>query len=190
MLHTTISHQYVTFNISYFFASVSRVLLTNCWRVSIKYNFFCFEVNANVDFYFLLSTPGCFHYLIRPGGSFEDLVSGLHWLHQLLSAQIWISAGGGHHAAHLPWPLPLPVYLLSGSDARTTFLSTCLIAWIYIRLAHTWRTEAVTHFVTFIPCDHALMSTNRSHHWSGLKTNHLFIQNAHTPLSPQKQMFR
>lgn len=61
------------------------------------------------------SSTGCFHCVVWPGSSSEDLVSGLYWLHQLLPPQVWITAGGGHHIAHLPWPLPLPVHLLSGT---------------------------------------------------------------------------
>lgn len=77
------------------------------------------EYWRNTEYFcFLCSTPGCLYSVVWPGGSSENLVSGLHWLHQLFPAQVWISVGGGHHAAHLPWPLPLPVHLLSGMDTH------------------------------------------------------------------------
>lgn len=55
---------------------------------------------------------GCFHNAVWSGGSFKNLVFGLHWLHQLFTSQVWVSVSGGHYTAHLPWPLPLPAHLL------------------------------------------------------------------------------
>ena len=80
----------------------------------------------NEYFCFLRSNPGCLYRFVWPGGSSENLVSGLHRLHQLLPTQVWISVGGGHHATHLPWPLPLPVHLLSGMDTHIHISTVCI----------------------------------------------------------------
>lgn len=118
--------QYIFFNTSTCF----------CHTFSHKFDIFHLSVNISV---FLNLIPGCFYRFVWPGGSFENLVSGLHRLHHLLPAQVWVSSSGGHHAAHLPRPVPLPVHLLSGMDshARTHICTLCCWTNIYMCKHHT-----------------------------------------------------
>lgn len=89
--------------------------------------------------YFLNTFPGCFYRFVWPGGSVENLVPGLHRLHQFLPAQVRVSSGGGHHSAHLPWPLPLTVHLLSGMDMHELTVRT---ARMYFFFYLTWQHRA------------------------------------------------
>lgn len=102
---------------------------------------------------FLNTFPGCFYRFVWPGGSVENLVPGLHRLHQLLPAQVRVSFGGGHHSAHLPWPLPLTVHLLSGKDVRELTVRTAHMSFFLLNMTACSEISHIskTYKTLFIP---------------------------------------
>lgn len=115
-------------------------------------------INSAVDVTFFSSRheclntfPGCFYRFVWPGGSVENLVPGLHRLHQLLPAQVRVSSGGGHHFAHLPWPLPLTVHLLSGMDMHELTVRIARMYFFYLTWQHRAKSATLPKPNQFLP---------------------------------------
>lgn len=83
----------------------------------------CFEC----IFLVLYIRLGCFYSSIWFRSSPEDLVFGIHRIHQLISSQVWDAACNWNHSSYLSRPLSLSVYIFSGMISNFYILPYTLI---------------------------------------------------------------